>query len=358
MRVADRRTHKVNRFRVIGAVGVLLGLAVALSGCSGTPGSTASSAAPSDTPLITPDDSASADATPTPTPTPVVFSDLSGFQVSGDFGGQVNVTANWPLKADQTMSEVLIQGTGVALTSTSWMEAQYSVYDASTGSMFDSSTYDGSPLYAPVNGLVPGVTNSLVGKHVGDRVLMAVTGPDGYDSNGGIPQAGVNVGDTLVFVMDIQSAQLPGPEGTPVTPPDGLPVVTDNNGTPTVSIPAGAQAPGSLVVQPLIKGSGPAVQATDAITANYVEVNFADGSVIDSTYGSTPQTGLLNVMIPGWQQGLVGQTVGSRVLLVVPPALAYPNGYQNSTPTIPAGQTLVYVVDILFTQPAPQSSGS
>ncbi len=50
-------------------------------------------------------------------------------------------------------------------------------------------------------------------------------------------------------------------------------------------------------------------------------------------------------MIPGWDTGLVGQTVGSRVLLVVPPAQGY--GEAGNPPTIAGDDTLVFVVDIL-----------
>ena len=46
------------------------------------------------------------------------------------------------------------------------------------------------------------------------------------------------------------------------------------------------------------------------------------------------------------QKGLVGQTVGSRVLLVIPPADGYPDG--NDQPKIEKGQTLVMVVDLLL----------
>ncbi len=51
-------------------------------------------------------------------------------------------------------------------------------------------------------------------------------------------------------------------------------------------------------------------------------------------------------MIPAWDQGLVGQTVGSQVLLVVPPDQGYgPSG--NSQAGIAGTDTLVFVVDIL-----------
>ena len=49
-------------------------------------------------------------------------------------------------------------------------------------------------------------------------------------------------------------------------------------------------------------------------------------------------------LIKGWKQGLAGHTVGSQVLLVVPPSLGYGNKDQEK---IPANSTLVFVVDIL-----------
>ena len=50
-------------------------------------------------------------------------------------------------------------------------------------------------------------------------------------------------------------------------------------------------------------------------------------------------------VIDGWDEGLVGQTVGSQVLLVVPSAKGYPEG--NPDAGIAATDTIVFVVDIL-----------
>ncbi len=50
-------------------------------------------------------------------------------------------------------------------------------------------------------------------------------------------------------------------------------------------------------------------------------------------------------VIPGFQTGLTGQRVGSRVLLVIPPRLGY--GTAGDPPLVTGKDTLVYVVDIL-----------
>ena len=56
----------------------------------------------------------------------------------------------------------------------------------------------------------------------------------------------------------------------------------------------------------------------------------------------------MNSVIPGWKKGLMGETGGCRVLLIVPPADAYPNGSIN--PPVKKGETLIYVIDILSAQ--------
>jgi peptidylprolyl isomerase len=100
-------------------------------------------------------------------------------------------------------------------------------------------------------------------------------------------------------------------------------------------------------VQPLIKGAGKKVGANDTITFNYRWVRWSDGKLLEQTYGAKPADAPLSGLVPGLVKGLTGQTVGSRVLLVIPPAQAYPDG--NATPSIAPNETLVMVVDLLFT---------
>ncbi len=57
-------------------------------------------------------------------------------------------------------------------------------------------------------------------------------------------------------------------------------------------------------------------------------------------------------MLTGWNEGLTGVTVGSRVMLVIPPALGYgPEGGQASA-GIKKTDTLVFVIDVLGVQSA------
>ena len=94
----------------------------------------------------------------------------------------------------------------------------------------------------------------------------------------------------------------------------------------------------------LIKGKGAKVSQHAVVSVNYTGW-LLNGKVFDSSWtrGQSAEFSLDQV-VKGWSQGLAGQTVGSQVLLVVPPSLGY--GDQASG-KIPANSTLVFVVDIL-----------
>jgi peptidylprolyl isomerase len=116
---------------------------------------------------------------------------------------------------------------------------------------------------------------------------------------------------------------------------------------PKVKVPAG-KPPKKLVIKDLIPGTGQAAKAGDAITVNYIGVDYANGKPFDNSYDRGQpfpfQLGGGQV-IPGWDQGLVGMKVGGRRELVIPPGLAY--GPQGQPPVIKPNETLVFVVDLL-----------
>lgn len=307
-------------------VAAVLAIGVGLTGCSGGQGSADASA------------SASASAAPAP-----LVSDLGGVTVEGDFGSEPKVTFT-PFSIAETQSKALSQGQGPAVAADDTVKVHYLGVNGRTGEPFDTSFPNPQPVAFPLDGVVPGFAKGLVGKTQGSRVLIAMPGKDGYDSAGGNPQAGIQVGDTLVFVVDIVGIQLREPQGEQVTQPAGQPRITGATNDPQVTIPSGA-APKELVVQPLIKGAGPKVTANSTLTVNYRSWLWDGGTRIDDTYATKPDSGALAGLIAGWTEGLKDQTVGSRVLLVVPPAKAYPDGLPEAS--IPAGATIIYVVDIL-----------
>ena len=81
---------------------------------------------------------------------------------------------------------------------------------------------------------------------------------------------------------------------------------------------------------------------------NYTGVAYSTRKQFDSSFtrGEPIRFQLgTGMVIPGWDQGLVGARVGARRQLVIPPALAY--GSQGSPPDIKPDETLVFVLDVL-----------
>ena len=333
-------------------VAVALGLASSvlfLFGCSkDKPAETPASAAPS-TPAASPSaPSPTPSASKTPKPKPIKASNnFDKVSVTGSYGKEPKVKVDSPWAIDKTRSKVLEPGKGPVVGEGQSVEVNYYGVNGRTGKMFDESFKRGQPIAFSLAQVVPGFSKGLTGQRQGSRVLIAMPGKDGYDAAGGNPQAGIEVGDTLIFVVDLVDLQLPGPEGTRVQPKAGLPTVADQGGKPEITIPESAP-PTALEVQPLIKGKGKKVGANDVVTFNYAWARWSDGKVLEQSYGGQPATTALSGLLPGMVKGLEGQTVGSRVLLVIPPADGYPDG--NATPSIKPGETLVLVVDLLFAQ--------
>lgn len=319
-----------------------LTLTLALAGC-GDPAATPSPTA-----------SASAEATPTPTPTPSVsvpvVNTLDGIHVTGAAGAAPEVKVPSPMAISETQSKVLVSGTGPVVSGTALVDVQYVGVNGRTGEKFDSSWDRGASAVFPLEGVVPGFKKGIEGKKVGDRVLVAMTGADGYDQGGGNPQAGIEVGDTLVFVVDVVEASVATATGTAAAPPPGAPSVTVTDDKPEVTIPAGADVPSATAVHPLVTGSGRAVGPTDTVLVRYRSWSWKTGKLLEDRW-ATPVSGAIDKTIPAWTSGIVGRPLGSRVMIVASPADSYPEGANN--PQLEKGDTPVYVVDILFTAAQP-----
>ncbi|HEY7222084.1 MAG TPA: FKBP-type peptidyl-prolyl cis-trans isomerase [Micromonosporaceae bacterium] len=135
----------------------------------------------------------------------------------------------------------------------------------------------------------------------------------------------------------------PAAQDTPWVLPSGL---DPQLGTePQVS--AGEGTLTDLKLTTIVQGTGAPVASGDYISVNYVGAYYASGQIFDASWtgptAAAPVEFAVGVgqLIQGWDQGLIGVPVGSRVQLDVPFALAY-----KDDPSQPQGD-LRFVVDIL-----------
>ena len=109
-------------------------------------------------------------------------------------------------------------------------------------------------------------------------------------------------------------------------------------------------APEDLGVEVLLQGSGETVEAGDDLEVNYYG-QIWDGRMFDNSYDRGAPISFpigVGAVIGGWDDGLVGKLVGSRVLLSIPPHLGYgERGMPQAG--IRGTDTLVFVVDIVGT---------
>jgi peptidylprolyl isomerase len=139
----------------------------------------------------------------------------------------------------------------------------------------------------------------------------------------------------------------PVPDITGGTKFGDKPTVAKGTGTPSTD----------LAVKTVIQGDGAAVVAGDYVTTNYLGQIWDTAKVFDTSFGRGPYTNVIGQqkVIPGWDKGLIGQKVNSRVEMAIPPALGYGTS-GNSQAGIKGTDTLVFVIDVLETFNAKSSA--
>jgi FKBP-type peptidyl-prolyl cis-trans isomerase len=307
--------------------------ALALAGCSSSSSSTASSSSSSS--------SSAASAS------------YKAVTVTGDFGKAPKVTIPKAKGSGDLYTKTLIQGNGTTFTSSQGLVGNYVAYDwtGTTSKLLGSSFTTGTPSLF-VGSLLPGLESALSGQKVGSRVLAVIPPKDAFGT-GGNSTEGIGATDTLVFVIDMNSTFDTNLTAKQTSNGGGvLPTVTaaaSATAAPTVKINTKATPPKTLQVKTLTKGTGAVVKKGQDIAVQYDGLIWRTGASFQSSYtANMPFTTPIGAgqVIPGWDTGLVGQTVGSRVLLVIPPAQGYGTAGASQV-GIKGTDTLVFIVDIL-----------
>jgi peptidylprolyl isomerase len=266
------------------------------------------------------------------------------------YGGGDFTDGDLPFGVAATEVQQVTEGEGTAVAEGEQVTVRYLAVNGTTGEELLSTfpTDDTVVMDLSNPSLLPAFLESLPGQKPGAELIMAMPPAEGFGEAGNA-NLGIGPADTVVFYVEVVESVEPlsQAEGTEVDPVEGLPTVEADGTSPaTITIPEGEEPPTELVVQPLIEGDREEVAAGQTVTVHYTGVTWSDGEQFDSSLeAGQPFSTVIGAgqVIPGWDEGLVGQTVGSRVLLVIPPELAY--GEDPSANL--GGETLVFVVDIL-----------
>ena len=267
---------------------------------------------------------------------------MQGVSASGKLGSKPDISFKTPFKVENQTHQVIQEGNGEVIRDGDRVCTRSLALDAKTGKVINSTWDKSSPECSIVisKKSIPAYYDTFKGLKVNSTVAVGID----ESGSGSSSQATSSYIMALTFVS--RSKNLTRAQGQKVTDlPSDLPKISlDDKGKPSLDL-NGYQPKGGLVVQPLIKGKGAKVGQHQSVSANYTGWLASDGKQFDSSWDRGQASDFsLDQVVKGWQQGLAGQTVGSQVLLIVPPELGYGSQQQQK---IPANSTLIFVVDIL-----------
>ena len=266
-------------------------------------------------------------------------------KVSGDLGKAPEVDIPKPTKATETERSVVTAGDGDVVKTGDTVIVEYTVYNGTSGEQLDASKYDGEPtaeFTLDEAQLLPGIVKTIECSTIGSRLVGVLPAVDAF-GEAGQETLGVTAEDTLVFVVDLIEVKAAPEALVPDEWTENVPTVDFSGGTPVLTIPESAP-PTSVVVDVIEEGTGDVVAAGDSVEVNYQGTSWDTGEIFDQSYGSAPATFGTDQVIQGFGAELVGQKVGTKLVVGIPPEFAYgtdPEGHELG------GQTLVFVVEIL-----------
>ena len=179
-------------------------------------------------------------------------------------------------------------------------------------------------------------------------LLLAACGSSGGDAATGTGTGTESSGASVAPGTTLGPTVPPASSLAAPVPTAELPTATGKFGDkPTLTFPKNNPVP-SLQRVILSEGTGPLTETGDYLETNYLGQIWG-GKVFDNSYDrkatSTFQISTGSV-VSGWVVGLAGVKVGSRVMLVLPPADGY-GAAGKSDAGITGTDTLVFVVDVV-----------
>ena len=283
---------------------------------------------------------------------------LSSVTIEGEQGKEPEVTFDGRLDGSQTETEVLVEGDGEEVGDGDTVEANWWVGNGFTEEEAQSTWTKGGATQSVemAEDVLPFLREAIIGNQVGDRVVLLTSAEDAF-GEGGRPDLGIGNKDAVLAVVDIlgRSETVPpvppldGPQGEDKKPAGWAPTLIEEDGVVTgLDFSTAHEPSGKLIATTLVKGDGAKVKAGDTLTVDYLGQVYEAAEPFDESYSAEPAEFPIGVgqVIKGWDERLVGRTVGSRVILEIPPADGY--GEQgNEQAGIKGTDTLFFVVDIL-----------
>lgn len=263
-----------------------------------------------------------------------------GVTVEGDFGTVPTATFTTPLQADELERTVLVEGDGDDTASGEVVNAIVSAFSGTSGAQLFSQP---ATIKAGDEAVFEAFRAGIDCVPTGSRTVTVAPAATLYGEQGNAT-IGVAPGETVIIVVDVQEPLKPA-EWT-----DDVPEVEfgAEGESPTVTLPSTPPS-AEFQLKVLEEGDGDEVQTGDNVTLDYQGTSWDTGEVFDQSYGNEPAQFPTDQVIQGFGAALVGQKVGTKLIVTIPPQYAY--GTEQSEQNPLGGQTLVFLVEIKDTAP-------
>jgi peptidylprolyl isomerase len=277
---------------------------------------------------------------------------LDAVSITGQVGQKPQVEWKGALTAAKVQTTTLTKGTGDVVNEGDQVSAQIWIGDGFSKKEA-YSTYDqgGAQVLTLNSQLSPVFADAIQGALVGSRIAVTAPAEQLVGPNGNA-QLGIGNKDPLLVVIDLLSKPAPplkGPDGKAESAPSWAPRIVGKGDTVTgFDFGKTPKPDGKLRSAVLIQGTGPTVKKGQSITVDYFGEVYGASKPFDESYTKEPASFGIGTgqVIPGWDKTLVGQKVGSRLILAIPPEDGY--GKAGSPDAgIKGTDTLYFVVDIL-----------
>lgn len=272
---------------------------------------------------------------------------LSDIEVTGK--GKPEISVEKGFEIDQTTSKALTKGDGEKVQAGDVVDIDYVAVDGRTGDVFDDSFESEQSLTATLSEgeILNGFIKGLDGQTVGSRVLVAVAPEDGFEQNN--EQYDIKSDDTLVFVFDINEKVPQEAAGKEKSVPSTVPTVQLDDKDHPEEFSKTKKTPKKVTDEKAyvaIEGDGKKVESGQNLVVQYVGQVYPDGEVFDESWSHGPASFAVGTgrLIKCWDDLLVGQHIGSRVILVCPAKYAYGD---EGNDKVKGGDTLIFAIDLL-----------
>ncbi len=262
-------------------------------------------------------------------------------KVSGEFGKtdpKTSFTTPLEVKADQLQRTIVDKGDGDTTADGDQVEAVITVVNGRTGKQALSEP---ATLAVGNDETFEAFRAGIECVPTGSRLVTTVSAGDVYGDQG-YADLDIKATDSLVIVTDVVDVR---EEVEAKEWKDDVPQVELSGEQPKVTLPK-TDPPKDVRVKVLEEGDGKTVKAGDSVTVNYQGLTWESGKVFQQTFGEGEAAKLsTDQVVQGFKAGIVGQKVGSTVIVTMPPEYGY--GTEETPGNELAGKNLVFVVEIV-----------